>query len=219
MRVCGQHASYHQDPLTGACFPFHVSRVPGVGRVLVAAADLLPGEQVFRERELVVGPSRTTPPVCLGCGRRVSGKVRCPGCSWPLCSAACTSTTSLHTAKECAAIAPTGPSIPDVASPGGPACPAYQAIAALRVASLPTEELDYLLEFMDHSEERDTTDLEENVVARVREEWGQAHIPAELLRRIEGILDVNGVEHGVKDAPSSQCFLPITALASHSCTR
>ena len=55
---CGHHAKYHLHPDTGRCFPFSVARVAGVGRVLLAAADLAPGDEIFREEEMVVGPSR-----------------------------------------------------------------------------------------------------------------------------------------------------------------
>ena len=59
---CGHHAKYHLHPDTGRCFPFSVARVAGVGRVLLAAADLAPGDEIFREEEMVVGPSRRVPP-------------------------------------------------------------------------------------------------------------------------------------------------------------
>ena len=65
----------------------------------------------------------------------------------------------------------------------------------LRVLHLPKDDLDYLLEFMDHSEDRDMKDTEEQVVKRIREDWGQENYSAELVRRVEGILDVNTVEH------------------------
>ena len=65
----------------------------------------------------------------------------------------------------------------------------------LRVLLLPPADLKYLLQFMDHSEDRDMKDTEEQVVDRIREEWGQEQYPADLVRRVEGILDVNTVEH------------------------
>ena len=43
-----------------------MSRMEGVGRMILAARDIEPGEEIFREKELVVGPSRRVPPVCLG---------------------------------------------------------------------------------------------------------------------------------------------------------
>ena len=65
----------------------------------------------------------------------------------------------------------------------------------LRVLHLPPHELEYLLQFMDHSEDRDMKDTEEQVVERIRKEWGQEQYPAELIRRVGGILDMNTVEH------------------------
>ena len=65
----------------------------------------------------------------------------------------------------------------------------------LRVLHLHPNDLEYLLQFMDHSEDRDMKDTEEQVVERIRKEWGQKQYPAELVRRVEGILDVNTVEH------------------------
>ena len=122
--------SLYRDPETGMCFPFSVAKVEGVGRVLRAAKDLEPGELVFREKEFVVGPSKTTPPVCLGCGRRVSGKVLCPGCSWPVCSLSCSGLGTQHSAEECLVVAPSGPGIPPGEAPDShgeaPACPDYQ---------------------------------------------------------------------------------------------
>ena len=37
----------------------------------------------------------------------------------------------------------------------------------------------------------------DQVVQRIRDEWGQSQLSPELLRRIDGILDVNSVEHRV----------------------
>ena len=37
----------------------------------------------------------------------------------------------------------------------------------------------------------------DQVVKRIREDWGQTQLSEELLRRIDGILDVNSVEHRV----------------------
>ena len=67
-----------QDPISGQCFPFTVSKVEGMGRlvaftfrlfllslslplfrVLIAATDFEPGDFVFREKELVVGDIST----------------------------------------------------------------------------------------------------------------------------------------------------------------
>ena len=93
-------------------FAFEVDFIEDVGRVIKASRDITAGEEIFREKEMVVGPSRSVPPVCLGCGRRVSGLVRCGGCTWPLCSLDCPELEN-HTEEECRIIAPSGDKIPD----------------------------------------------------------------------------------------------------------
>ena len=42
----------------------------------------------------------------------------------------------------------------------------------------------------------------DQVVQRIRDEWGQSQLSPELLRRIDGILDVNSVEHRV----AARCY-------------
>ena len=68
---------------------------------------------------------------------------------------------------------------------------------------------------MDHGESREDDSAE--LVSLVRDRWGQDQWSAELVRRVEGVLDVNTVEHRVPGAESGRGFLPITSLASHSC--
>ena len=92
----------------------------------------------------------------------------------------------------------------------------YKAIMVLRVLLMKKSDLDYLLEFMDHGSERDQSDADQ-VVTLIRDTWHQTQWSEELIRRVEGILDVNTVEHRVPGSPSSRSFLPITSLASHSC--
>ena len=58
VRYCDDHERYHHDLVTGQCNPFTVSRMEGVGRVLLATRTIQPGEEIFREEEMVVGPNR-----------------------------------------------------------------------------------------------------------------------------------------------------------------
>ena len=46
-----------------------------VGRILVATRDIEPGEIIFKEKEMVVGPCRASKPVCLGNIVRTEGVV------------------------------------------------------------------------------------------------------------------------------------------------
>jgi hypothetical protein len=53
-------------PGDSSCYPYGVEEREGVGRILVATRDISPGDIIFREKELVVGPSKGTEPVCIG---------------------------------------------------------------------------------------------------------------------------------------------------------
>ena len=212
--LCSSHQSYHRGPDSAQCAPYLVSEVEGVGRVLVAQRGVAAGEELWREEELVVGPSTRVPPVCLGCGRRVTGRVRCPGCHWPLCSPSCPQLVR-HSEEECQVIAPSGPQVPD--NDGKEVvCPLYRVILVLRVLLLPPDNLDYVLQFMDHGDSRDREEAA-LVVETIREVWGQQQYSEQLIRRVDGILDINTVEHRVEGGPSGRAFLPVTSLASHSC--
>ncbi len=93
----------------GECCPFKVVRGEddSVGRFVVATRDLSPGEVIFTERPITVGPKQFTPPVCMGCyspcfgdddedshnkssSSSSSSSFRsCSGCGWPACSERC----------------------------------------------------------------------------------------------------------------------------------
>ena len=70
------------------------------GRHMVAARDIREGETIMRELPCSLGPGHFTPPVCLGCYRRVDGKVRCKKCGWPVCSRSCKYVWSFITLRE-----------------------------------------------------------------------------------------------------------------------
>ena len=69
---------------------------------------------------------------------------------------------------------------------------------------------------MDHGEDRGEED-QDHLVNLIRKRWKQDQFSPELILRVEGILDINTVEHRVPGAESARGFLPITSLASHSC--
>ena len=60
-----------------------------------------------------------------------------------------------------------------------------QAIMPMRVLHLHRDSLDYLMEFKDNIEDRDMEESEEQVVRRIREEWGQDQYTVELVRRVD----------------------------------
>ena len=71
---------------------------------------------------------------------------------------------------------------------------------------------------MDHGAEREKiNEDEDDLVNLIRGRWKQDQFSPELIHIVEGILDINTVEHRVPGAESARGFLPITSLASHSC--
>lgn len=59
----------------------------------MATRDLNPGEFLFSEAPVALGPLGSCSLFCLGCHEFIKGDdfVRCPGCWWPLCSVSCAS--------------------------------------------------------------------------------------------------------------------------------
>ena len=60
-------------------------------RLVTASRDIKAGELIIEEKSLVKCPPYTTAPLCLGCFQYLSlGEfIKCPKCSWPMCSEAC----------------------------------------------------------------------------------------------------------------------------------
>ena len=72
------------------------------GRGVVAKKDIQPGELVFYDPPLVVGPraGANCPPVCAGCHEGLKDLVSCTrGCGLPVCSVQCE--TSVRHRYEC----------------------------------------------------------------------------------------------------------------------
>ena len=68
------------------CCPFKIVKGDDkVGRYVVAARDLNPGDVIIEESPVTAGPKQFTCPVCLGCYRPVTGEHKCEDCQWPIC--------------------------------------------------------------------------------------------------------------------------------------
>jgi hypothetical protein len=90
---------------------------------LISTRNIKPGEIIWKERPLLVGPgiiiNRETerkkvvvktdeqgekdkfPQLCLGCCSVVNTDYRCPSCSWPMCGPNCIGETNNHEKLEC----------------------------------------------------------------------------------------------------------------------
>ena len=51
---------------------FQIERNEQFGRFLVAQTDLKPGQLIFNESPMIVGPRQLTKPICLGCHKEIS---------------------------------------------------------------------------------------------------------------------------------------------------
>ena len=65
---CSEHFALHRSE--NHCNPFKVSHKEGIGRILEASRRIEPGELIFRETPLTIGPLHESSPMCLVCGNK-----------------------------------------------------------------------------------------------------------------------------------------------------
>ncbi|XP_014239436.1 protein msta-like isoform X1 [Cimex lectularius] len=73
------------------CLSYEIKNDAVIGRCIVAKRLIKKDELVLKEKPLVIGPSGTTGPVCLGCHNNLQPESchPCQNCGWPLCSERC----------------------------------------------------------------------------------------------------------------------------------
>ncbi|XP_044252838.1 SET domain-containing protein SmydA-8-like [Tribolium madens] len=141
--------------------PFMVKRDEVLGRCIVATRDIQPGEVITESLPLIVGPKMASPPLCLGCHKKLAlAELRydCSKCFWPLCGQACEN-LPLHQA-ECEIFAKAGYK-PTVKNDNTKQT-VYCSIAPLRALLLKQnspEEFKLLLDFQSHLEEHEKTQI------------------------------------------------------------
>ncbi|XP_040579878.1 SET domain-containing protein SmydA-8 isoform X2 [Lepeophtheirus salmonis] len=224
-----QHQKYHSQVLTNSskgliktfCCPYEIKKNERIGRYLVANRVIEPGELIFTESPLVIGPHHETKPLCLTCGSsEVDGSYICPSCHLPLCNEDCyISEDSLHRRFECR-IFSTGkkPKVQNFKEPN----PVYQCILPLRCLLLQSSApwVKHILDVMvDHIEDK-PKDIhwkayQKNIVEYLRLSQGLGErFSSEEINHVIGILDVNAFDLSFN---GSRGLYPLTALMSHSC--
>jgi hypothetical protein len=105
---CGrEHQKQHWARHRFECRPVKTAEDPEQGRHMVATKNIAQGDLIYTDSPLLIGPMMVpSGPVCLGCHQAASLSCPCPGCGWPLCSAAC-ATAKQHKA-ECDAMQKAG---------------------------------------------------------------------------------------------------------------
>ncbi|XP_040568467.1 SET domain-containing protein SmydA-8 [Lepeophtheirus salmonis] len=87
------------------CCAYKLVKKEGHGRILIVTRDIEPGEVIFEESPITVGPKQFCQPVCLGCYKNVNGTSICSGCNWPMCGNIECEKAPIHSKKECALLA------------------------------------------------------------------------------------------------------------------
>ena len=80
-----------------SCCPYKIEKNETLGRYVVAVRNIPKGTIILTEEPLVVGPKVYSPPICLGCHRKVDGTYFCSKCGFPMCSAECEAVSPVFT--------------------------------------------------------------------------------------------------------------------------
>nr|XP_003704905.1 PREDICTED: protein msta, isoform A-like isoform X1 [Megachile rotundata] len=202
------------------CRAFKLAESSSLGRYYIAARNIKAGEIVLKDdRPLVAGPMHNSVPVCLGCYMVLheNTAVPCTKCGWPLCQnckehgTECDFTSSRRSDKV---------SITKFGYPH----PSYQCINVIRALSLKDnniESYNKLLTLESHSDKiknKETFIFEEssNLVNFIKRFFKSEDIPEEDIRKIIGVLQVNGHEVPLTDPPYVAVY-ELASLLEHNC--
>ncbi|XP_077295773.1 SET domain-containing protein SmydA-8-like [Arctopsyche grandis] len=208
---------------------FQVSSNNVFGRYLVAIEDIKPGEIIFKDEAVVVGPKFQSELICLNCCKQIKSQFHC--CSKcklaPLCGTSCENTKGSHTALECETFSKLKPklTVPMLLEN-------LHLITVLRCILLKNQSdsnnWKRLITMESHLEKRRRTGI-----WKIHEKTSQVlfdlkiinekDIESELVQKICGILDVNSFELRASDSQEllkidSLCGVyPLAALMTHNC--
>ncbi|XP_052755116.1 SET domain-containing protein SmydA-8 [Galleria mellonella] len=219
--------------------PYEVRTSGELGRYLVAARDLTPGDLVLTERPLVFGPKAMPNPEasmpCVGCYKPVSTDVgeRCFRCGWPVCSGNCPGLTDpRHHGVECHILS----ARPECVLSNMADYYRHDALLSLRCILLQKTDLklwEKLLEMQSHMECRipgsETYDeaneyiveyLMNNFISKLQDEIKNKYMPevsSALIHRICGIIDTNALEIRLSEGTELLALYTNTCIMEHSC--
>ncbi|XP_021915555.1 protein msta-like isoform X2 [Zootermopsis nevadensis] len=176
---------------------------------------------------LVVGPPQGCQPLCLGCYKKLDlddNAYRCEGCGWPMCSQGCSGRGREygHSGAECQLYERVRPKL--LAADSNALTPLYLVVVPLRCLLLQQHDPDKwhsLLTMEAHNDIRQKLPViwrnnQENVVDRIRKEWGMTQYEEDLIHTICGILEVNAFEVG-QEGVSIRALYPCAFYMAHDC--
>ncbi|XP_037786222.1 SET domain-containing protein SmydA-8-like [Penaeus monodon] len=212
-----EHQKQHWKTHRGECSPYRVCQNDVLGRYLEASRDILPGEVIFRDSPLVVGPRQVTVPVCLGCFTPVDGSYSCTSCGWPLCGPECQMVVLHNPECQLSRNRPVKVQVQKFMEVNQ----MYECITPLRCLWLKEKAPDKwatLMQMESHLEQRVNTDVHEvnqaNVVNFMRQYLRVLSFTDEEIHTVCGIIDVNGFEI---PGPSIIGLYGKACLLEHSC--
>ncbi|XP_045774597.1 SET domain-containing protein SmydA-8 [Maniola jurtina] len=218
---------------------FEVHKSEELGRYLVAARDLTPGEVIVTELPLVFGPKAMIDPEasmpCVGCYKPVFTDIgeRCSRCGWPVCSGNCPGLKDpRHHGLECDILS----ARPECVLDNMAEYYRHDALLPLRCVLLQNtnpEKWRQLLELQSHMEYRipgsdlyDEADefiveyLINSFISKLEDSIKKKYfkeISKELLHRMCGIIDTNALEIRLPGGSELNALYATTCLLEHSC--
>lgn len=219
---CGkQHQKRDWKRHSKHCKALKVARNDLLGRHYVATRNIKPGEIVLRdEQPMVEGPMTNCPPVCLRCYAALNRSIArpCANCGWPLCDKCtghgpeCEFTASRRRDKV---------SITEFDYPH----PSYRCISVIRALSLKTANPELYQRFLSLESHSDLANDEEarfpfqlDIVAFVKRFFRTEDITEDEIKRVIGVLQVNGHEVPLLEEPVGYVAVYEQAsLLEHNC--
>ncbi|XP_059083864.1 SET domain-containing protein SmydA-8-like [Tigriopus californicus] len=222
----------HQGP-SNEKRPYKIVYDDIVGRHMVAARDIKPGEIIFKESPITFGPTDATKPICLGCYKRIkSHGLTCDRCHFPMCSRQCQDIPE-HAEYECQVFQERGFRVRSQEIKFDDETPIYGIVSVIRGLLLRKkhpEKWDLLWSHMSHHEKRKRSHYwrqKTNVIIdHVKAAMILEEKDVETLEIILGIFLVNTFEVSIEDrsvevetAPeaSIQALFGLASMPSHSC--
>lgn len=209
----------------GKTFLVRTSKV--MGRYMVAAKDLSPGDVILSEKPLVVGPCTDCRVQCIACYHPIAEHepyVRCKSCQWPLCSDQCKSlwTHYGHTKRECKLLQECKSGDFLDYTDFDKLRVNFYCIVPLRCFLLQeTDPLGYkkLMAMENHDNIRrnipEVWNLNQTIVDRVVKDW-KLEYTEEQVHSMCGVLEVNAFEIG-QQGINIRGLYPSAFLMSHNC--
>ena len=180
---------------------------------------------IIQESPFTYGPKSDSPPVCLGCHRKVDGKILCSTCGWPVCDEKCEK-EPIHSENECIIFSSVKVRFAKVKNPQGN-CPQYECITPLRVLlgkeKFPEIWNSQISTLESHNEERQKTDIWKvesiNTVGFLHKVCKlQERFSSDLIHFACGILETNAFSSPSCFGYDVRYLYPKSSLFLHSCT-